>query len=297
MKTLKFMAILALALLVSGNVMAKKTKKQKKAEKVEVVAKPDTVSMHDFCYAFGIAQTRGLMEHLATRVNVDTAQYYMNIFIAGLNTTELTPAAKEHKAWAAGYDIRQELESSLVPYVNKNLPEGSEPLDMEAFFKGFSEGINNQATMTTDSATKITEKQMEYYKKVIEDRKSGAGKAFLEENAKKEGVKVTASGLQYKVITEGKGAVPAKTDRVKVNYEGRLIDGTIFDSSYQRNQPATFGCNQVIAGWTEALTMMPVGSKWELYIPQELGYGAREAGKIPPYSTLIFTVELLDIEK
>ena len=87
------------------------------------------------------------------------------------------------------------------------------------------------------------------------------------------------------------------TSKVKVNYEGRLVDGTVFDSSYERKQPATFGCNQVIKGWTEALTQMPVGSKWEIYIPQELGYGSREAGKIPPFSALIFTVELLEIEK
>ena len=124
-----------------------------------------------------------------------------------------------------------------------------------------------------------------------------AGEKFLAENAKKEGVKTTSSGLQYKIIKEGNGAVPTDSSKVKVNYKGTLIDGTQFDSSYDRKEPTTFRANQVIKGWTEALTMMPVGSKWELYIPQELAYGSREAGTIKPFSTLIFEVELLSIEK
>ena len=124
-----------------------------------------------------------------------------------------------------------------------------------------------------------------------------AGEKFLAENAKKEGVKTTSSGLQYKIIKEGNGAIPTDSSKVKVNYKGTLIDGTQFDSSYDRKEPTTFRANQVIKGWTEALTMMPVGSKWELYIPQELAYGAREAGQIKPFSTLIFEVELVGIEK
>ncbi|MDY4042585.1 MAG: FKBP-type peptidyl-prolyl cis-trans isomerase [Marinifilaceae bacterium] len=122
------------------------------------------------------------------------------------------------------------------------------------------------------------------------------GKAFLEENAKKEGVKTTESGLQYKIEKQGEGAIPADTSIVSVHYKGTLIDGTEFDSSYKRNEPAQFPVNRVIAGWTEALKMMPVGSKWTLYIPSNLGYGARGAGQlIGPNETLIFEVELLDI--
>ena len=117
---------------------------------------------------------------------------------------------------------------------------------------------------------------------------------FLASNKDKEGIQTTASGLQYKVITKGTGAIPTDSSTVKVMYKGTLIDGTEFDSS---KDPITFGVNRVIKGWTEALTMMPVGSKWELYIPQELGYGAQQAGKIKPFSTLIFEVELLGIEK
>jgi len=123
-----------------------------------------------------------------------------------------------------------------------------------------------------------------------------AGKKFLEENAMREGVVVLPSGLQYEILQEGSGEKPGPRSRVTVHYEGRLADGKVFDSSYKRGQPATFGVYQVIAGWTEALQLMPVGSKWRLFIPQELGYGARGAGgDIPPYAALVFDVELLGI--
>lgn len=124
-----------------------------------------------------------------------------------------------------------------------------------------------------------------------------AGKKFLEENKLKEGVVTTESGLQYEVIKMGKGAKPTATDKVKVHYHGTLTDGTVFDSSVDRGEPITFALNQVIPGWTEGVQLMPVGSKFRFYVPQELGYGARQAGSIPPYSTLIFEVELLGIEK
>lgn len=123
-----------------------------------------------------------------------------------------------------------------------------------------------------------------------------AGIDFLSENLKKDGVKSTESGLQYSVLKTGNGAIPSATDRVSVHYTGRLIDGNVFDSSEQRGEPAEFPVNGVIKGWVEALQLMPVGSKWQLYIPHELAYGAQGAGgSIPPYSALIFDVELLDI--
>lgn len=125
---------------------------------------------------------------------------------------------------------------------------------------------------------------------------AGAGETFLAENAKKAGITTTASGLQYEVITQGEGAKPTATSRVKTHYHGTLIDGTVFDSSYDRGQPIDFAVNGVIAGWTEALQLMPVGSKWRLYVPYNLAYGERGAGAaIGPFSTLIFDVELLDI--
>lgn len=125
---------------------------------------------------------------------------------------------------------------------------------------------------------------------------AAAGEAFLAENAKKTGITVTASGLQYEVITQGAGAIPTATSKVKTHYHGTLIDGTVFDSSVKRGQPIDFPVNGVIAGWTEALQLMPVGSKWRLYIPHNLAYGERGAGaSIAPYSALIFDVELIDI--
>lgn len=122
------------------------------------------------------------------------------------------------------------------------------------------------------------------------------GEAFLKENAGKDGVKVTASGLQYKVLEKGSGKKPGPKDRVRCHYEGTLVDGSKFDSSYDRNEPAVFGVNQVIAGWTEALQMMSEGSKWDLYIPYQLAYGEAGAhGAIPPCAALIFTVELIEV--
>ncbi len=135
----------------------------------------------------------------------------------------------------------------------------------------------------------------------LEQKVAGAAKAtgeqFLAENAKRAGVKTTASGLQYEVLEATIGQKPKATDKVKVHYEGTLTDGTVFDSSYKRGEPITFGLNQVIKGWTEGLQLMSIGSKYKLYIPYQLGYGAQGAGgSIPPYAALIFTVELLGIE-
>ena len=141
----------------------------------------------------------------------------------------------------------------------------------------------------------------EYIRATLDKIKYGdtkeQGEKFLEENKLREGVITTESGLQYEVLKMGKGKKPAATDRVKVHYHGTLINGDVFDSSVERGEPIVFGLNQVIAGWTEGVQLMPVGSKFKFYIPQELGYGSRAAGSIPPYSTLIFEVELLDIEK
>lgn len=139
-----------------------------------------------------------------------------------------------------------------------------------------------------------------YLQSVMEEKfqvNKGAGEAFLAENLKRDGVKATPSGLQYEILTEGSGSKPSETSSVTVHYHGTLADGTVFDSSVERGQPATFGVNQVIKGWTEALQLMPIGSKYRLYIPQDLAYGANPhpGGPIEPYMALIFDVELLEI--
>ena len=181
--------------------------------------------------------------------------------------------------------------------------QGIDSTQMSEFLKGFVAGvIGRGGAMDMMKAQEYMRTQMDAIKEKATAEKyadnKAAGEKFLAENKAKEGVVTTPSGLQYKIITKGNGAVPADSSKVKVNYKGTLIDGTEFDSSYKRNEPATFRANQVIKGWTEALTMMPVGSKWELYIPYDLAYGSRETGsQIKPFSTLIFEVELLGIEK
>lgn len=298
MKYLKYIS-LALALLLCVNMNAQKRKSKKAEQKVEQKAeeKVDTVPMSDFSYAFGIAQTNGLLNYLVQRMGVDTT--YMADFLQGFEYAEMTPEVLKLKAWVSGTEIRRQLEGQILPQANRQVNDSVDLLDRNLFIDGFRSAIQGNTRISQDSAQAVANRQLAYYHRVKMDKKYGAnrtaGENFLKENAKKDSVQVTASGLQYKVLTAGTGPVPTAQQRVKVNYEGKLLDGTVFDSSYKRQQPATFGCDQVIKGWTEALTMMPVGSKWQLFIPQELAYGDREAGKIPPYSMLIFTVELLEI--
>ena len=154
-----------------------------------------------------------------------------------------------------------------------------------------------ETKMTYEEARKVVTDYFTELDRKLNEENITAGKRFLEENAKQEGVKVTASGLQYLVIKEGTGAKPGKNDAVTVHYTGRLIDGTVFDSSIERGEPATFGVGQVIAGWTEALQLMQEGAAWRLFIPSDLAYGSQGTGPIRPHSTLIFDVQLLKVEK
>ena len=297
MKGLK-LVVLAVAILACFDGSAKR--KGKKAKQAEA-AKVDTCSVDTFSYAIGMANTLGLKAYLAQRMNVDTA--YMANFLEGFNATLSMDERKRLEAYAAGLQIRKQVEEQIIPGLNQRITgnDSTMLLNPKLFIEAFGNTLAGQPTdMSLQQAEEIAERQMKYYHDTNMERQYGdnrrAGEAFLAANAKKDSVETLPSGVQYKVLVKGSGDIPTATSKVKVNYEGRLIDGTVFDSSYERKQPATFGCNQVIKGWTEALTHMPVGSKWEIYIPQELGYGSREAGKIPPFSALVFTVELLDIE-
>ena len=177
-------------------------------------------------------------------------------------------------------------------------------LNPELLVKGVEDALSGAEPLMTeeemrktlvDLKRKIMAAQQDLRKK--EGKKNLAeGKTFLEENAKKEGVTTLPSGLQYKVIAKGNGASPKKTDSVTVHYKGTLVDGTEFDSSYQRGKPATFKVDGVIAGWTEALQLMKPGAKWRLFIPPDLAYGDRASGRIPPNSALIFEVELISVQ-
>ena len=264
------------------------------APKANLKNEVDTLS-----YMMGVNNTQGLNDFLVGRMGVDLND--MDAFIEGFIEAS-TKTSKKDKAYMAGLQIGQQVSADMFDGINQQIfgNDSVNSLNKTDFLAGFIAAVKGNAAFTLDSARVYVEKHADAIKaKALESRygeNKVAGEAFLAENAKKEGVVTTASGLQYKVIKEGKGEVPTETSTVKVNYKGTLIDGTVFDSSYKRNEPTTFRANQVIKGWTEALTMMPVGSKWELYIPQELAYGARETGgSIKPFSTLIFEVELLEV--
>jgi len=179
--------------------------------------------------------------------------------------------------------------------------------DLSVFEKGLKQSFKNSVAIELDEAAtrdlfqKLNDTMQKIEKAKREEQiaaNKAEGKAFLEENSKKPGVITTESGLQYEVLREGSGENPGPGDRVKVNYEGKLLDGTVFDSSYKRGEPLVFGVSQVINGWTEGLQLMPTGSKYRFYIPENLAYGERGAGKdIKPYATLIFDVELLEVLK
>ena len=300
MKKTKIILMALVALLCMGATAA--TKKQRKGKKAakELAERVDTVSVDTFSYLLGMANSNGLKAYLSQRMGIDTA--YVEDFLKGFQQKELTEADKREKARLAGMEIREQVETQVWSNANRQIDDSVDVLNHEQFIKGFQNGILPvDTTFSMDSAQSLVQKQMAYYHKVKMEKKYGAnrlaGEQFLKLNAKQDSVQTTASGLQYKVITMGTGEKPQKTDRVKVDYEGRLIDGTVFDSSYKRGKPATFPVGQVIAGWTEALCMMPVGSKWEVYVPQELGYGDREQQKIPPFSCLVFTIELHEIVK
>ena len=252
-------------------------------------------------YMMGVTNTQGLSDFAAQRLGVDSASY--SDFVRGIQDG-IHKSSKQEKAYIAGIQIGQQVSGDMFEQISQQVfgNDSTQALNKDNFLAGFIAAVKNGAVVSVEDARMYVETHTDAIKAKALEAKYGenkaAGEKFLAENKTKEGVVTTESGLQYKVIKEGKGAIPTKESSVKVNYKGTLIDGTEFDSSYKRNAPATFRADQVIKGWTEALTMMPVGSKWELYIPQELAYGSRETGGlIKPFSTLIFEVELLEIEK
>ncbi|MBK9401857.1 MAG: FKBP-type peptidyl-prolyl cis-trans isomerase [Bacteroidetes bacterium] len=174
---------------------------------------------------------------------------------------------------------------------------GFDSVKVDIMSQALKEVFEGKATMKQEDADKIIQGYMAEKEKMKGQENVAKGKAFLEENKKKAGVQTTASGMQYIVMKEGTGAKPGLNDKVTTHYHGTLVDGTVFDSSVERGQPASFPVSGVIPGWTEALQMMPVGSKWKLFLPSELAYGERGAGgKIGPNSVLVFEVELLSID-
>ena len=253
-------------------------------------------------YEFGIAQSMGLDQYAAQQFNVEKDK--LGKFAEGiLSRATANPDDKETSAFNSGFQVGGQIVSMAQSFSKDYYSADPDMhIDPSIVACGIVAGLMGQTEITPDSASRHFQAVIAERQALNKERLYGpnrvAGEKFLEENKVKDGVKTTASGLQYKVLTMGTGEIPTITSKVNVDYEGKLIDGKVFDSSYERGQPTSFRVNQVIKGWTEALQLMPVGSEWELYIPYQLAYGENEAGKtIKPYSALIFKVKLHGIEQ
>lgn len=253
-------------------------------------------------YAMGMAQSDGLKQYLVERMGVDTA--YIDDVVKGIVDGANAGDDKKKAAYYAGVQIGQQVGGQMVKGINFEVfgNDSTQSISVKNLIAGFVAGTTGKKQlMTIEQARQTAEEKMNVMKKAAMEKQFGDYKkqneAFLAANAKKPGVVTLPSGVQYKVLTEGKGAIPADTSAVKVHYEGKTIDGKVFDSSYNRGEAVQMRCNQVIKGWTDALTHMPAGSKWEVYIPADLAYGERAQGQmIKPFSALIFTIELVEVK-
>ena len=290
-----FIALSTLMIPVTANAQ----KKIKGLKSKEMKTKIDSVS-----YAMGAAQSNGLKEYAVAMLGIDSA--YFTEFVRGLKDGVTTTQTPKQKAYAAGQNIAVDVLEKMYPSVNANFfstPDEMYTIDKALLVEGFIAAVAGNDLRIgggMEGAVQYIDENAPLVQQAYMESRYGQNKAegeeFLANNRLNDGVQVTASGLQYKVLVQGTGRIPAATDEVTVHYRGVLIDGTEFDSSYERGEPTSFQADRVIDGWSEALTMMPVGSTWLLYVPQELAYGNREMGTIPPYSTLIFEVELLEVE-
>ena len=289
--------IVALALVASAsfNTAVAGGKKDKKNKETATVNNVSLTNAEDsLSFAAGMTMTQGLMPYLEQQYGIKANQ--LPDVIRGFEDAARLRNDSVFTAYSAGQQIMSMVKGRMIPQITEDLGQINE----DALYSGFAASLKKDNSHFTDSAA---QKLFNDGRTAISNKRKEAtrtaGEMFLAENAKKDGVKVTASGLQYKVLKEGNGPVPKATDKVKVIYEGRTLDGKVFDatSKHRGVEYDSFGVNGLIKGWTEALQLMPVGSKWELYIPQELAYGERGAGaNIPPYSALIFTLELVGIE-
>jgi len=302
--------VIALAVLVAGVASAqKKVAKKAPTTKTEAAAettaaKPDTVDVKLFSYLVGMAQTNGLKPYLQNQQKIDTIQF-INDFVRGFREYANNCDDTKTKAYRVGMDIAEQVMTQMYKGANKHITDNADSafINKEQFLNGFVDAITaGNPSISLDSALNQTERQLNYYHGLLMEKKYGQnrtiGQEFLAANAKKDSVVTLPSGVQYKILKAGTGEKPKATDRVEVNYEGRLINGTVFDSSYKRKKSQEFNVSQVVKGFSEALQLMPVGSTWEVYIPQELAYGEaeRQGSPIEPYSTLIFKIELLSIK-
>uniref|UniRef100_UPI0015B294C7 FKBP-type peptidyl-prolyl cis-trans isomerase n=1 Tax=Alloprevotella sp. TaxID=1872471 RepID=UPI0015B294C7 len=290
--------IIALAAFCCTGAMAQKAKKAKKGGK-KVIAASVLTPAHKildgktFSYSLGVAQGNSLVAFLTNQLGVDSA--YVGEALKAMTSTASEADRKRAAAIAAGYRVA-EMNNRNLPMLNEQAcgKKDSAYISRSEFERGLVESANGIAAITRDSAMQLIEGQFKFQADVYKAKNV----EFLAKNKKQKGIITLPSGLQYQVISKGKGAVATDSTEVDVHYEGTLIDGTKFDSSYDRGKPATFRPNQVIPGWREALKLMPEGSVWKLYVPSELGYGEQGARpNIPGNSTLIFTVEVIKVKK
>jgi len=255
-------------------------------------------------YVMGMNNTQGLKEYLVQGKGVDTT--YIAEFIKGLNEGANAVEDKKKAAYYAGLEIGQMMAGENMKRMNNYIfgDDSTKTMSLKNFMAGFVAGTTGKGgLMTMEEANNMVEDLMKKVKARVAEEQFGenrkAGEQFMAEVAKKDGVqKIEGTGVYYKVLKEGTGAVPADTSTVTLHYEGRLINDSVFDSSYQRNQPMECRANQNIKGFTAALTHMPAGSVWEVYIPQELAYGEQQRGAlIKPFSALVFKIELLEVKE
>lgn len=298
MKKIILMAVVMVAsATVTPAFAGKKKDKKKQPAQTEQTAVVLSTPSDSASYAAGYAATRGLKQYLESQFHVEEAQ--LADFVRGYRDFVSKLGDKGFNAYVAGMDVARQANTQIFNNMRKGTEQSRDSITAPLFNEGFVAGVKGDTTLfKLDEAVKT----FEAARKAAEDEYKAANVKWLKDNATKAGVKTTASGLQYKVLQEGTGAKPTADQTVKVAYEGKTIDGNIFDATYKHAEPGQkapeydeFQCDRVIKGWTEALTNMTVGSKWEIYIPQELAYGSRAAGQILPYSTLIFTVELKGI--
>ena len=299
---MKRMIILALALVAGASLYSVSAASKKKVEK-KTVAQPVQLNngSDSLSYAAGMSITNGLIQFLVGQQGVDTT--YMADFVKGFQEVVNAGNDPQKKAFAAGMEIAAQVRDRMLPSMVKDFTDSPDSIVTSLVYRGFTDALQKDTTVfKLDAADRFFRERQQIDQAAKEEKLYGpnrdAGEKFLAENAKKEGVVTLRSGLQYKVLVKGEGEIPKKTDKVQVHYEGRLVDGKVFDASKKHgDKPMEFRPDQVIKGWTEALTMMPVGSKWQLYIPYKLAYGNRDQGDIKPYSALIFDVELVGIVK
>lgn len=302
-KITMFMAAAALMLSACGSKDAKED--GSKVTIQQLSSDPIKTNVDSLLYYVGVSQSQGFNEYAMGEQGLNLDSALVDELIQGIIDGANLDNSDKKKAYYEGVGIGRNMASSLpknIAYQLYGSDEKADEINMKSFLKGFIAAVKGTEKIDPQEAgakvdgmmSTIKESSMSGYKQQNEE--------YIKKIAKADGVKVLpedslCTGIYYKVLAEGNGAVPASTDRVKVNYEGKTIDGNVFDSSYERGEPVEFGCNQVIRGWLKALTHMTVGSKWEVYIPAEAAYGDQNMGGIKPYSTLVFTIELLDIVK